>query len=139
MAYLKIVASKKYSTVYFSGDIQEDEIHTIGFGHNVDSEMTALIFDHQGGTLLQKVVFHTSCTQPISINDMFGALTVVGFRDDQNDITSSEINGSNHYKFRYNILNEGPNPVALSKLTFSADENLDDSNLFKGKDIIFGF
>ena len=33
----------------------------------------------QGGTLLQELEIHTSCSQPLNIGDQFGSLVLVGF------------------------------------------------------------
>jgi hypothetical protein len=37
------------------------------------------IFDSQGGTLLQSIEFHTSCSQPLHLGDEFGNIQLVGF------------------------------------------------------------
>jgi uncharacterized repeat protein (TIGR01451 family) len=36
------------------------------------------IYTAQGGTLLQTINFHTSCSQPLNVGDEFGAITVLG-------------------------------------------------------------
>ena len=38
------------------------------------SNTWVLIFDSRGGRLLQKINFHTSCSQPLAVGDQFGSL-----------------------------------------------------------------
>ena len=40
------------------------------------SNTWALIYDNRGGRLLQKINFHTSCSQPLAIGDQFGSLVL---------------------------------------------------------------
>jgi len=42
--------------------------------------------------ILQTIVFHTSCSQNLYLNDIFGSIQVVGFKNDEQNITSSCIN-----------------------------------------------
>jgi hypothetical protein len=35
------------------------------------------IYTSQGGTLIQTIQFHSSCSQPLEAGDEFGAITVV--------------------------------------------------------------
>jgi hypothetical protein len=37
------------------------------------------IYDRKGGTLLQKIQIHTSCSQPLNVGDQFASLLLVGF------------------------------------------------------------
>ena len=41
------------------------------------------IFDEAGGTVLQTIEFHTSCSKPLSIGDQFGGITLEGFLGDK--------------------------------------------------------
>ena len=44
----------------------------------ISSSYWFYIYTSQGGTLLQRVNFHTSCSQPLNVGDEFGAITVLG-------------------------------------------------------------
>jgi uncharacterized repeat protein (TIGR01451 family) len=44
----------------------------------ISSSYWFYIYTSQDGTLLQRVNFHTSCSQPLNIGDEFGAITVLG-------------------------------------------------------------
>ena len=49
-----------------------------------DSELrseTWVLFKTLSGDLLQKVKFHTSCSQPLKLGDIFGGMQLVGFID----------------------------------------------------------
>jgi hypothetical protein len=37
---------------------------------------------------LQKIVFHTSCSQPLALGDQFGSVVLVGFQDEQGNVAA---------------------------------------------------
>jgi hypothetical protein len=49
------------------------------------SETHIHIFDEENGNLLQQVEFHTSCSQPINLNDQYGSIKIVYILDDHGD------------------------------------------------------
>ncbi|MHC5005626.1 MAG: DUF7467 domain-containing protein [Planctomycetota bacterium] len=67
--------------VWFAGTVLLDELFVIdAFNAGEDklsSNTWVYIYDVQGGTLLQKVRFHTSCSQPLETGYQFGALLLV--------------------------------------------------------------
>jgi len=68
---------------WFDGAVAVNGTFDIDAGNAGTSRLSAntwvLIYDHQGGTLLQKVLFHTSCSQPLKVGDQFGSLLIVGY------------------------------------------------------------
>ena len=44
----------------------------------ISSSYFFYIYTSQGGTLLQTINFHTSCSEPINFGDEFGGITVLG-------------------------------------------------------------
>jgi hypothetical protein len=82
-----IVASgtgKKASLVYFSGTVPLNGTYEIDATNapgktKLETNTMIKIYDVQGGTLLQTVVFHTSCSQPLNAFDQFGANVLEGF------------------------------------------------------------
>ncbi len=67
--------------VYFEGNVSIGDEYVIDSSVIGRSEFAAdtsiCIFDVQGGTLLQKVKFHTSCSRPLLFGDGFGGSMVV--------------------------------------------------------------
>ncbi len=45
----------------------------------LDASTFTLIYDAPGGTLLQAIEFHTSCSQPLYLDDQFGSLVLEAF------------------------------------------------------------
>jgi hypothetical protein len=80
-----IVASEKANgggKVYFSGQVALGETFVIdaklGGDNELRSETWVTIYD-LNGNVLQSIRFHTSCSQPLTIGDQFGAIQLVGF------------------------------------------------------------
>lgn len=70
--------------VWFSGDVDtsvnngEFDIDAGNAGQNKLASNTFIhVFDEEGGTLLQRIKFHTSCSQPLLTGDQFGSTKVV--------------------------------------------------------------
>jgi len=55
-AFLVVQASKE-GIEYFSGVVNKNKVFTAGIGYRVDSNMDIIVYNHQGGALLQKVRF----------------------------------------------------------------------------------
>lgn len=81
---VRIVASKdgKGNDVYFDQLVDLDTSFTIrasGAGEDKLSSSTKIeLFDPVTGDLLQELVFHTSCSQPLNRDDQFGSLRLDG-------------------------------------------------------------
>jgi hypothetical protein len=57
-----------------------------GSQSKLGSSTYILIFDAPNGTLLQKILFHTSCSQPLNLGDQYGAAQLISITDkDGND------------------------------------------------------
>ncbi|MCB0735580.1 MAG: hypothetical protein KDC76_13440, partial [Bacteroidetes bacterium] len=72
---------------WFEGSVQLDSVFTIhaslSGATKLSSNTVIHIFASQGGTLLQRVNFHTSCSQPLSIGDQWGSVQLYGMRGEQ--------------------------------------------------------
>ncbi len=68
--------------IWFSGEVALDSSFTLDAGaqgaSNLPSNTVIHVFDAQGGTKIQTVNFHTSCSQPINSGDQYGSLQIVG-------------------------------------------------------------
>ncbi|GAB4255790.1 MAG: hypothetical protein Kow0027_22640 [Saprospiraceae bacterium] len=92
MATVHIVASEKKGgdgKVWFEGDVNLGEQFTLDAANANESRLksnTWVDIYSPSGQLLQRVQFHTSCSQPLSIGNQFGSLTVdfIVFEDGSN-------------------------------------------------------
>ncbi len=87
-AYIKVTdkatAGDSGAKVYFSGDVvlgSSFVADATNAGGSFSSQTYVYLFDHQGGTLLQSITFHTSCSQPLQLGDEFGNVKLVGYAD----------------------------------------------------------
>jgi hypothetical protein len=73
---------QKLDKVHFEGTVSTSvdggAFQVDGKDGKFESDSFAHIFSAAGGTLLQTVKFHTSCSQPLEAGDQFGALVLEG-------------------------------------------------------------
>ena len=66
------------ANVWFEGTVKFKDTFQIDATNagkdKLKAETWVFIYDHLGGTLLQKIKFHTSCSQPLAVEDHFGSL-----------------------------------------------------------------
>jgi hypothetical protein len=67
--------------VWFAGTVAAGQTYDIDAGNEGLTKLTNTtyihIFDMQGGTQLQKIEFHTSCSQPLNQGDQYGSAQLV--------------------------------------------------------------
>jgi hypothetical protein len=70
----------KKAKVWFEGMVDLNDTFDIDATNagedKLKSSTYALIYDSRGGKLLQKIEFHTSCSQPLAVGDQFGSLVL---------------------------------------------------------------
>lgn len=79
VSYIEAVP-KGGGDLYFSGNVPVGGLYTLNENKEFDklsADMTITIYDTQGGTLLQTVNVHLSCSQALFLFDRFGASQVV--------------------------------------------------------------
>ncbi len=65
--------------LFFTGTVAEGESFTAGDGSlSFGSETFVHIYSAEGGSLLQTINFHTSCSSPLIIGDQYGSITLAG-------------------------------------------------------------
>ena len=114
--YIEATKFKSSGTLYFSGTVDLNEQWT-ATDDNGDFGGTLFIkvYDTPGGTLLQKVSFHTSCSQPLVVGNQFGAHNLVGieFGNDASCGVVSQAQGIWTRSFKPGIeAKVSPNPFA---------------------------
>ena len=64
----------------FEGSVALDDFFAIDATNagkeKLDANTWVLIYASQGGDLLQTINFHTSCSQPLAVGDVFGSVIV---------------------------------------------------------------
>ncbi|MDU8913535.1 cadherin repeat domain-containing protein [Aestuariicoccus sp. MJ-SS9] len=73
-----IRVTDKDGNAFFEGEVSEGQAFTADNGEKLQSETFVEIYDTEGGTLLQEIEFHTSCSQPLTIGDTFASVTLAG-------------------------------------------------------------
>jgi len=79
--------------LYFSGPVAVGDKYTFNEDKAFDklsADMTIQIFDVEGGTLLQQVDLHLSCSQPLFLFDKFGASQVTEWIETSGRIVSDK-------------------------------------------------
>ena len=84
-----VATDKNQEKLWFSGEVKVGGEFDIDATNGVDkkgkpktkldAETFVFIYDQEGGTLLQKIMFHTSCSQPLKVEDIFGTLELTVF------------------------------------------------------------
>ncbi|MDA1280656.1 MAG: hypothetical protein O3B95_11585 [Chloroflexi bacterium] len=77
-----VVKNSDGSKTWFTGPVALGGTFDIdsatGGATKLDTETKIYIYASEGGTLLQTARFHTSCSQPLKVDDQFGASKVIG-------------------------------------------------------------
>ena len=70
----------KKGAVYFDGEVDLNASFWINApsGENLDNNMFIELSDCDGN-VLQTVSFHASCSQPIGVGDVYGAMSLTGY------------------------------------------------------------
>ena len=68
--------------VWFAGTVSSGDTYTIlasnGGESKFDSNTVITIYDSEGGSILQRTNFHTSCSAPLGVDDQYGANKIEG-------------------------------------------------------------
>jgi hypothetical protein len=121
--FFVVVEGIKSSENYFSGFVSPNEVFSVGHGSEVDSDIKAFIFSQRGGILLQTLRFQSSCSKNLSLGDIFGGITVVGFRDYTHNLTHRPDAVTPVHHLSYKINNQGANEIFLQNLIFHSKDN----------------
>jgi len=81
------------SDLYFAGPVAVNEKYTLNADRVFDklsADMTITIFDSQGGSILQVVDLHLSCSQPLFLFDKFGASQVTEWVETSGRVVSDK-------------------------------------------------
>jgi len=123
LAYLKLVAEKDESVVYFDGEVEVGEAFNGTDSVKFEADSVLYVYYDEGQTvLMQKVNFHTSCSQNLFLKDRYGSAQVTGFN------TAGEANWISCFvdaTLDVVISNEGSSPYTIVEFTssFTSEED----------------
>jgi hypothetical protein len=94
-SFIKAFATKdgENGDVYFQGNVDVGEKYTLNENLSYDklaADMTILIYDSEGGTLLQQTDLHLSCSQALFLFDKFGASQVTEWIETDGRVVSDK-------------------------------------------------
>jgi hypothetical protein len=76
--------------IWFEGTVSLNSTFLIDAANAGQSKLSSNtvihIFDQQGGTIIQTVNFHTSCSQPLAIDDQWGAARLESMTSEDGDV-----------------------------------------------------
>lgn len=105
---------------YFADTVQIGDV--VRLEHkDLKDEVLVKIFDEEGGVLVQNFKMSVSCLNGNGLftNDKFGALTVTGFGDKKNQLSSPVTEDPDSvFEFAYTVLNVGETDAFLKEITF---------------------
>lgn len=82
-------AENDQAKIWFEGSVDMNGRFTALASNGGETRFTSdtrvHVFDQQGGTRIQYIKFHTSCSQPLNIGDQFGSLRLVGLDTTESD------------------------------------------------------
>ena len=118
IAHNKDEPFKSDAKIWFSGAVDLNEtfvINSLPFRNELESNTYVYIFDgsdlpQPSETPLQSIKFHTSCSQPLLLGDIFGAIQLVGFTDKNGDGARVGV----EVKYRYVITNNGTTTAEIT-------------------------
>ncbi len=89
--------SDKHGGVYVSQLVNVGDTITLdGNGAKLDSETNVVI--SQGGSVIQSINFHTSCSVPLAVGDQHGGIIISSFTPEENGHGGKGSKGKGHHK-----------------------------------------
>ena len=71
-----IIVQDKGGRLYFSDYVNKGATFRVDHGQKRDSTIWVSIYDTDGGAILQTFNFHSSCSEKLALNDIFGGITI---------------------------------------------------------------
>ncbi len=111
--------------IFFDGIVDLGEEFTADAGGDKFKSSTHITVYDLSGNVLQRIEFHTSCSQPLFIGDQFGSVRLVGFVDqdgngpgdvgigDPVQVTKFELKGKN---VKFKLENTGGQAVTIATM-----------------------
>jgi hypothetical protein len=119
-AYITI--ESKEDGVYFEAPVTKGKMVRLGDEfRKLPADLVLNIQASRNGSLLQKMKFRASCTEPISTRNVIGSLTLLGFGDD-GEKPVVHVATENEFEIQYEINNVGETTVLLEGMLISVND-----------------
>lgn len=96
--------------IWFEGTVELGEVFELTAANAGEDKLGSNTYIHvfasNGGALLQRIQFHTSCSQPLNLTDQFGSMLVVGM-----DTKDGPLQTYPEVEFIYTVTNTGTAPI----------------------------
>jgi hypothetical protein len=116
-AYITI--ESKEDGAYFEAPVTKGKMVRLGDEYRkLPADLVLNIQAGRNGSLLQKMKFRASCTEPISTRNVFGSLTLLGFGDGEKTVIATE----NEFEIQYEVKNVGETAVLLEGMLISVND-----------------
>ena len=117
VVYMQATAKDDLDTVFFEGPISLNELYNVTdpSGDRLPADMNLTLYDSDpatGGTLLQRVQYHSSCSQNLFLKDRYGASQLVAFFNEVQGLVDCFITSN----YTFTIGNNGTLPATLDSL-----------------------
>jgi hypothetical protein len=114
-----ITIESKEDGVYFEAPVTKGKMVRLGDEYRkLPADLVLNIQAGRNGSLLQKMKFRASCTEPISTRNVFGSLTLLGFGDGEKTVVATE----NEFEIQYEVNNVGETTVLLEGMLISVND-----------------
>ena len=112
--YLEATAKDDLSTIFFAGNLKINDLYNVTdpSGNRLPADMNLTVYDSQGDTLLQRVQYHSSCSQNLFLRDRYGASQLVSFFNELQGLVDCSITSN----YTFTIANNGTLPATLDSL-----------------------
>ena len=124
-----ITIGSKEDDVYFEAPVTKGKMVRLGDEYRkLPADLVLNIQAGRNGSLLQKMKFRASCTEPISTRNVFGSLTLLGFGDGEKTVVATE----NEFEILYEVNNIGETTVLLEGMLISVNDEQISRVIFGG-------
>ena len=115
--YMLASADDDEDTIFFSGNVKLNDLYNVTdpSGDRLPADMNLTLYDSDpatGGTLLQRVQYHSSCSQNLFLKDKFGASQLVAFFNEEQGLVDCFVTSN----YTFTIANNGSLPATLDSL-----------------------
>jgi hypothetical protein len=94
-SYIVVTDLKGEGIVYHAANVPVGSVYYLNDnGERFVADQSIMIYDREGGTLLQDVYYHSSCSQNLFLKDRFGASQLVEWINEEQGLVSCFANAS---------------------------------------------
>jgi hypothetical protein len=112
--YLTATGRNDAEEIFFAGNVKINDLYNVTdpSGNRLPADMNLTVYESEGGTILQRVQYHSSCSQNLFLKDRYGASQLVAFFNELQGLVDCFITSN----FTFTIQNNGTLPATLDSL-----------------------